>query len=212
MQSTPPSHCAAFSGVAHLITISNALKQTFHSHTLSHPSLATIVAHLEGANTHSESQDMVLDALAAVGLAANVLQFVQYGCELISLTSNLYRGTFPGYTDLEAIAEDLEKYNQSLANCPSVDQALCKIAGRAASVAIELLDVVRKIRNIGQKNGQVIHPRWTSFRQALEITWKKDKVTSLQSSLESLRDQLHHHLLADLGSELSTIILVPSCG
>lgn len=142
---------------------------------------------------------MALEALAAVGLASNVMQFVQFGCSLMSLTSTINKKAFTGHDDFETIAKNLQGHLQSLKCDTEYDESIHRLSNMAHSVASDLLTAIDKLRNIGRKNGNVTHSRWTSFRRALETIWKADKITSLQSRLESLRDQLHFHLVKDIG-------------
>ncbi|KAJ4299982.1 hypothetical protein N0V90_005230 [Kalmusia sp. IMI 367209] len=158
---------------------------------------------------------MVLEAFAAVGFASNIIQFVQFSCELISLTTSIRKGadgSSSSHADLEAIANDLQEHIRSLDSCPDSNRNLQQLVNRAKSIAKDLLDVVDNIRKTGQNNGKDKHPKWSSFRQALEIIWKKEKMAKFQSNLESLRDQLQYHFVTDIrwASKDTSYIASPS--
>ena len=60
---------------------------------------------------------MVLDAISALGLAGNIVQFVQFGCALVAESQDIYcsaTGTSTKSIELELIATDLHNFSESL--------------------------------------------------------------------------------------------------
>lgn len=141
-----------------------------------------------------------MEALVAVGLAANVLQFVQFGYELFSLSTEIRKSTdgrSVRHDDLDTIAKDIRTHCRALATqCSS--PGLQKLANDALKVAEDLLDATEDIRRKSQKSGLYKISRWRSFRQALEAIWKNDKVTHLATRLESLRHQVEFHFITEI--------------
>lgn len=139
---------------------------------------------------------VLMEALTALSLAANVIQFVQFSCGLISLSSsirNSTEGSAADLVDLEVIAKDVARHHSRLRNSAHVNRDLETLAERSSDIAKDLLDVIERVR---VKRSKIT--RWGSFRQALETVWKKDQISGLQSRLESLRDEIQYHLIVDM--------------
>ncbi|KAF2439909.1 hypothetical protein P171DRAFT_421174 [Karstenula rhodostoma CBS 690.94] len=140
-----------------------------------------------------------MEALAALGLAANVIQFVQFACELVSLSSNI-RGKADGDSfncaDLRLIGQELEKHHEDLAIEWKTSASLQELADRAREAALDLKQAIIDLKKPRTYNGNK-SSRWRCFRHALKIIWSKDKIDALQSRLESLRGQLQYHLITE---------------
>lgn len=136
-----------------------------------------------------------MEALAAVGLASNVLQFVQFASELFSISSAIRKNTEAQpieYNDLEVISRSLKEHTQALnARCNADMQAL---VNSAREIATQLLDTIDKLKKkcIGNPNR---YSKWTCFRQALQVILKKSAIEDLTSRLERIRGQLQFHLI-----------------
>jgi hypothetical protein len=60
---------------------------------------------------------MGLDPFSALGVAANVVQFIDFGSKLISESHEIYKsatGTSTGMVELEMIYVDLNKFTKNL--------------------------------------------------------------------------------------------------
>lgn len=136
-----------------------------------------------------------MEALAAVGLASNVLQFVQFGSELFSISSAIKKNAEAQpieYTDLEDIGRNLKEHARVLnARCGTDMQAL---VDSAREIATQLLDTIDKLKKkyIGKPNR---YSKWTCFRQALAMILKKSTIDDLASRLERIRGQLQFHVI-----------------
>lgn len=133
---------------------------------------------------------MVLEALAAIGLAANVIQFASFSSTLISGTYQAYHsasGLPEEYVDLDRICSSIvelrDKITQSAANEPKVKE----LVDHSVGIAQELLDATKQLR---PQHGGAERKRWSNFRKALKSVWEKSHIVQLQSRLQSLRDQL----------------------
>jgi hypothetical protein len=135
---------------------------------------------------------MAMDPFTALGLAGNILQFVDFSCELISKSREIYNsGVNTHFVDLQIVAANLSELS---ASCSSnrfnlefeEEDALNITATACKEVADELLLTIEKLI---LKNG--MHNKWSSFRQALKAIWKKDKIDALEHRLDTLRSQLN---------------------
>ena len=144
-----------------------------------------------------------------MGLASNVIQLVQFGCQLLTLSSDIWKkksGKLAEYVDIETIAAEIQMQNDVITDAKKryqtsmngqeqdrVNKRLIAITTSANIIAKELLSNIEKIK---MKNSS--HTRWNSFRQALDSILKKEHLEDLLSRLESLRDQLQYHLIEEI--------------
>jgi len=102
---------------------------------------------------------MVLDPLSAIGLAGNIVQFVDFSFKLVTETRSIYHSTSGVTTEnvlLSAIADDIQKLSDGLEFSPSRRTAasisgLQSLAVEAQEVAKELLDAISKLRASKQR-------------------------------------------------------------
>ena len=145
---------------------------------------------------------MVVEALAAVGLAGNVAQFVEFSCKLFDQATTIYHsstGSTQGAKDLETLTQQLRTLCANLAHAnnsfqhpgptrqPNPD-SLRKLAENCEAAANELLS---ELSNLKAKDP---NSKWSSFRAALAISWKEKRIDALQKKLDSYRSQLIVHL------------------
>lgn len=138
-----------------------------------------------------------MEALEAVGLAGNIVQFIQFSCELLSLSSNIKSsddGFSSSHSDLHTIAKDLREHSAKLSAVSPSNRSVNDLATRSKSVAKDLLSALEEIRGKMPQEGS---GRCGSYRQALKAIWKRDKIESLLSRLEKLRDQAALHLISE---------------
>ncbi|KAF2014296.1 hypothetical protein BU24DRAFT_451385 [Aaosphaeria arxii CBS 175.79] len=132
--------------------------------------------------------------LAAVGLAGNIVQFVQFGCELLSTTVVVLRsvdGISTQHGDLHLIAEHLKRHCVNLKVETYSDPNLVELAKRSQAAAEELLTAVNAVR-LDKKPGD--SRIFAGFRKALKGIWSKEKIESLSTRLDRLRDAIILHL------------------
>ena len=135
-----------------------------------------------------------MDPVAALGLAGNIVQFVDFSCKVLQDTKSLYKSTTGVSAEndvLEVICHDLTDLDNALA-APSAPGAIPDSMRRLASmcrvVAAELLGILDKIRV--RKPSQ----KWKSFVQALRSVWKKEQIEDLLKRMERLRNEIQYRL------------------
>ncbi|OQV08118.1 hypothetical protein CLAIMM_12437 isoform 2 [Cladophialophora immunda] len=145
---------------------------------------------------------MPLDPLSAIGLAANIVQFIDFGRELISDAKEIYHsanGATAENVELQGVAENLARLSSTLMKpldptqgaISEAEAEIVKIAASSSSIADELLATIKNL-----KIGEGPYKKWRSFRQALNTIWKKDKIARLQRRLEDARSNLSIHVLS----------------
>ena len=135
-----------------------------------------------------------MDPVAALGLAGNIVQFVDFSCKILHDSKILYGSSTGVSADndiINSIASDIIDLDNAL-TAPSEVGAIPNSARSLASafktVAAELLKVLEKIRVEGSNR------RWKSFVQALRSVWKKEQIEELVKRMERLRGETQYLL------------------
>ena len=137
---------------------------------------------------------LMAEALAALGLAANIVQFIDFGGRILSEGYRLHKSKVsPSKNEeLESIALDLKKLHNELQSPESeISQAptpndiqLQRLAEQCRDVCLELLAALEKMKSVDPSG------KWRSFRVALTTVWGESKIKSLQGRLDESRQEL----------------------
>lgn len=145
-----------------------------------------------------------MDPLSGLSVAAAVVQFVDFGCRVLSSAYEIKHstgGTVSGYRDIGVTTNSLVKLSKSLnesliqgksgRNLTANDIEIGKIAHECSLVGSKLLKVLdnRTVSNPG---------KWESFRLALVSQWGVDEVDSLENQLLRFKQDLVPLLLGSL--------------
>jgi hypothetical protein len=152
-----------------------------------------------------------MEAVAALGLAGNVLQFLEFGQKLCSTSLEIHRaatGASAANAESEAllrdfidsidtVSSDLKQYQFALdATSSEVSGAgtntLHDIVENCNDLAVELLDRFEKLRGQGKRG------RWKSFMTGVKCMWKEKELQDLQGRLGQYRSQLEWRILISL--------------
>lgn len=144
----------------------------------------------------------MIDPLSALGLASNILQFVEFGCKLVSDGYELHEnGSLSGVDELELVTKDLICLAKDLTavnppqskTSPSADgDGLQQLAASCKSIADELIHVLSSLKPRNSHNGI------ESFRAAFRKARKKGAIENLEKRLEKIQNQLNIRLIAML--------------
>ncbi|KAF2493004.1 hypothetical protein BU16DRAFT_514299, partial [Lophium mytilinum] len=133
-----------------------------------------------------------MDPLAALGLAANVIQFVDFTSKLFSQTAAIYRsanGVSGETQELITITTGLQTLcarlasPQELGGYPAED-GLMSLAQGCKSAGDELVVALQKLRATGS------HKKWASLTTALITVWKQPQIDAMKRRLELYKSQL----------------------
>ena len=149
---------------------------------------------------------MGLDPLTAVSLAASVIQFVDFGCELFAKGREIRQskaGITEKFAELKLTSESLSALSLNLSNASRAatsfnnlsdeEQGLLRLADASQIVAERLATAIEVVRASELKHGKV-----GSFVAALKHCWSEDKVHGLEDRLRVLQQQLGLQLLVSL--------------
>jgi hypothetical protein len=157
----------------------------------------------------------MLNPFTALGVAGNIVQFVDFTTKLISKSREIHQsaeGVSVEYLELEAIANNLNQLTERLRKdlkqylIPPVDGGvplsdteekraeiqLGYINSKCSLEADALLSILRDLKVDGE------HKKWKSFRLALMTVWKEDQIKGVVSRLSEYRKALNTELLCSL--------------
>ncbi|ORX92514.1 hypothetical protein BCR34DRAFT_608794 [Clohesyomyces aquaticus] len=156
---------------------------------------------------------MVLDPLVAVGLAGNLVQFLDFSCKLFSETRKIYRtgiGAAEETREISQVTTNLRDLSSKLSsdfhgrqrgsNTAVQDFKLYSIASDCTRCADELLEALEKITT---KDPPTL---WKSFQMCLKTVWKQDRIEAMELRLDRLRSDLILAMQAMLSKNSSTVI------
>ena len=137
----------------------------------------------------------MVEAVAALSVAANVVQFIDFSGKILSEGYRLHKSKRVGPSkneEIENIALDLQKLHDELQSgedetglvpTPN-DIQLQRLAGQCRGICIELLAALEKLKVVDKPG------KWESFRAALKTVWAESKIKSLQDRLDEARQEL----------------------
>lgn len=157
-----------------------------------------------------------MDPLSALSVAGTIIQFVDFGTNMLSSGKELYKstnGSLKVNEELELVTGDLQAVlvklranagpENSIPPAPSpqpqaeIDEhrdGFLEICNNATLIAGELL---RKLNDLKVKDGK--HRGWSTLRAAIRIAWSKDEISALKERLSSLSESLTPRLLLEMG-------------
>jgi len=143
-------------------------------------------------------------SLAAIGLAGNIVQFIDFGAKVLSKANQIRKdGSTAENIHLDVVTKDLSRHIECLRSfietqqretrvLPEDETAFYDICGGCLQVAHELETALKTLGS----NGKV--GKWKSYRQALKSIWGKSRVTELQNRLSLYSSQIDRSLLASI--------------
>ena len=164
---------------------------------------------------HSQSQRYhvcciatMAEAIAAFSLAANVIQFIDFGSRVAANFYGYHKAASKSRddaADLDIISRDLAQVLKNL-QVPAPDSSinetgLGRLAQECQKCAQQMDNKLQpmlkaRLQQLG-KRGAVI--------AAFKAAWKEDEMCSLQNQLDNFRSQLTLHLLASLRYALTML-------
>ena len=139
-----------------------------------------------------------MGTLAAVSLAGNTLQFLDFAFDTISKSRQIRTFILKERPDLEDLTTDLKDLSSRLqASSGSVDLVLEQLSSRCREVAEELLEALESLRIKGE------HTRFQNLRKALKVLWGQEKLRTLEERLAIFRQELILHIVVELRSRYS---------
>jgi len=144
----------------------------------------------------------MLDPLTALGLAGNVVQFVEFLVQLLDKAHEVHKsaqGTSQENLDIETVAETIRALQTKLGIRDSstrdeyqADDSLVRLCSSCDETAKELLDVLDKFKLQGKRSP------WKSMRHTIKTVRGQTAVLSICERLKRFQEILELTILVDL--------------
>ncbi|ROW11192.1 hypothetical protein VMCG_01135 [Cytospora schulzeri] len=141
-----------------------------------------------------------MDPLSAIGLACNILNFIEVTKGIISSTKQLVqRGAREEYIELDVLTRDLQAWVVRItppshipgSSLSPEEQSICSLGSQCSQVAADLLGVLETLR-VTKKDGACLHVE--SFYKALVAAWKQEEVERLRKRLDRISTSIQREL------------------
>jgi uncharacterized protein Yka (UPF0111/DUF47 family) len=149
------------------------------------------------------------EALLAFGVAANVVQFIDFTTKVLSTT---YRIGQEGNKNLgenrmiQMVNDDLLKSVKNLNKSLKLQEShtltenegeLMQLAERCKDIASELFSALDSLKSHREHYGRK-REKWQNFRIALKTVWKEEHIRRLEGRVDAFRGQLTMRILISL--------------
>lgn len=137
------------------------------------------------------------EAVAAFGVAANVIQFIDFGCKLMTRLWQFYKSSRDNYESLPdvqrltALLDMLKTVNIPKNEENELDDGLQQLVLECHNVATDLLKLLNTLQNDNRRKRE-------AMKAAFKLMWREDELLSLQKRLDQCKAQMIIHLLASL--------------
>lgn len=135
------------------------------------------------------------EALAALGIACNVLAVVDFTWTLLTEAREIYKaesGASDNVIFLESIVKDIKDHDDQLADSHTKDESLQNLIEASREIAAQLSAALNSMKRKGRVS------KWKSFKAALEEVWGDDKVKGLAEKVSTLQTRIARHLLMSI--------------
>ncbi|KAF3921853.1 hypothetical protein AA313_de0207439 [Arthrobotrys entomopaga] len=138
-----------------------------------------------------------MEALVAIGLASNILGFVDFGRKLMTDTHKIYASQTVDI-DADTIALSIQRLAgellislnaESKGPCEEDNTALKKLAAECVGISKQLLSLLESLKI---KPGG---PKWESLKVAFKAAWEKEELDKLKKRLDRMAQQLINELI-----------------
>ncbi|KAF6805984.1 hypothetical protein CSOJ01_09126 [Colletotrichum sojae] len=140
-----------------------------------------------------------MEAVGGVGLAAAILQFIEFTAKLVKEGSE--RAAIKK-KHIEKLTEEIHALNIEICNgmrSNTADNAVKKLGAECMDISRKLLEALAQLRARSRDT------RWASFVEALRAVWKKGEIQDLRDRLDQYRDTLHTSTLTSQLNDTKTL-------
>lgn len=131
---------------------------------------------------------MVLDTMTAIGLAGNIVQFVEIGSKVISAFVEIHHsveGSLKSNDELELIARDLKNLLHVLSADPQIagDPDWSGLCNESLALAGNLITMLEGLKPSNRK-------RLESLKASVKVIWNRSRIRDLESRIWKLRGEI----------------------
>jgi hypothetical protein len=137
-----------------------------------------------------------MEALAAIGLASNVAQFIEMALKIYKSAHSNASGLSDDFSSIEDLANTLRAHSTAVAKgvegkLAPEDEQIVQIASQCRAIAEDLLRVVQRFK--------VPDDRFRSLSlvgKAVGAAWNRSKIKEMEALLEKYNRQLVTHIVS----------------
>jgi hypothetical protein len=133
-----------------------------------------------------------MEPFTAVGIASNIVQFVEFSWKLLAETRTIYKsstGSGPGVAILGLVATDVHRLNDAIRLSPSSSPELRDLAHACNVIANEIIKSVGILKTKGKRT------KWKCFLIALKEVRSNRSIESLTNQLLRLQSDIGSHAI-----------------
>lgn len=133
---------------------------------------------------------MAADPFTALGIASNVIQFVDFTWKLVIGSRTIYHsseGASENNLVLRVILADVCRLSHKMSTSGN-DSSLDDLTRECKTIAARLVELLQELTVKGKRT------KWRCFAVAIKEVWSKDEIDELSSRLAKLQNQLTLHL------------------
>ncbi len=158
-----------------------------------------------------------MDPLSAIGLASNIISFIDYGAKVVSGAIDIY-GSSSGLTrdarSTETVVSEMRSFSSKLkapddAALSGDEKALCRLAVECEDLSSQIIALVEKVRPQSRAGGRV--SKRASLLAGLKSKWYESDKRRLEERLSHCRAQLGlqlNYLTRSVAQHLARQVLV----
>jgi hypothetical protein len=160
-----------------------------------------------------------MEAVAALGIAGNVVQFIDFATKLCATSGEIYRHT-NGASATNAQAEMLlksfvETIDRVTSDLESYFSSLEAASGQAQlQENVGVTDIIKDCQMIARDLSQRFNKlktnekpdRWKSFMAGVKCIWRKDELEELSNRLKKNREELQWRITLSVRQVITRIL------
>jgi hypothetical protein len=146
-----------------------------------------------------------MDPLSGLGIAAAVVQFVQFGGSIVSKSREIYKqGSLLDHAECKIATDRLAELTGRVKESVDELEALGQLSPDSRALKVICETSIGFSNELGAHlDGLRVNPasklrKWKSFRQAFKSVCSKDRIDDLARRLQATRDELNIHLVESI--------------
>ncbi|KAF2877567.1 hypothetical protein BDV95DRAFT_644940 [Massariosphaeria phaeospora] len=153
------------------------------------------------------------ESLAIVGLASNIISFIEFGLKLVSGAKTLRESphrTLPEISELETILHDVRTFNNEVLRQKSSGQQLSQDEQGILEMVKECNHLARQIQNLTKDLKVRPEARWKMWengRTVCKVLMNREEMKDMQRRLESLSQRIKDNVRQSLDEERNSAIM-----